>query len=250
MRIVIVDDEELARERLATLVAAEEDLDLVASCANGEEALRAIERERPDVVLLDVQMPRLSGFELLQSLEVEPMPRVVFTTAFAEHAAQAFDVGAVDYLLKPFHRRRFREAMNRLRDAVAAPPRGDLLAAARAARPRQFASRLVLRTGSRLLFVRTGEIDWIEASGNYVRVHAQTHGPLPLHRQPLAEVEEILDPRHFCRVSRSVVLNLNRIREVVPATHGDLVAHLTTGATVRITRNQREAFERAMTGLQ
>jgi two-component system, LytTR family, response regulator len=247
MRVVIVDDEELARERLETLVAAEEDLEVVASCANGEEALRAIERERPDVVLLDVQMPRLSGFELLQSLELEPMPRVVFTTAFAEHAARAFDVRAVDYLLKPFHRRRFREAVNRLREAVATPSRHELLAAAR---PRQFASRLVLRTGSRLLFVRTGEIDWIESSGNYVRVYAQAQGPLPLHRQALAEVEEMLDPRHFCRVSRSVVLNLNRVREVVPATHGDLLATLTSGATVRITRNRRDAFERAMTGIQ
>ena len=250
MRVVIVDDEELARERLASLIAREPDLELVASCANGEEALAAIERERPDAVLLDVEMPRLSGFELLQSLNLEPLPRVIFTTAFAEYAAQAFDVRAVDYLLKPFHRRRFREAIQRLREVRTPSPRGEVLAAARAVQPRAYATRLVIRSASRLVFVRVAEIDWIEASGNYVKIHAHGHGALPLHRQSLGEVEELLDPRHFCRISRSVIVNLNRIREVETTSHGDLVAQLAGGSSVRITRGHRERFELAMTGTQ
>jgi len=237
MRVVIVDDESLARERLAGLIAREPDLQLIASCGNGEEALHTIERERPDVILLDVEMPRLSGFELLQALEIDPLPRVIFTTAFAEYAARAFDVQALDYLLKPFHRRRFREAIQRLREKGAP-----------AAIPRHCVSRLVIRTGSRLMFVRTGEIDWIEAAGNYVRIHAHAHGPLPLQRHSLAELEALLDPRHFCRVNRSAIVNLNRIREVETATHGDLVAQLSSGTSVRITRTHREQFELAMTG--
>ena len=245
MRVLIADDEELARERLQRLVAAEPDLELVATCTNGEEALMTIERLRPDVVLLDVEMPRLSGFEILQALEIEPLPRVIFTTAFAGYAAKAFDVRAVDYLLKPFHRRRFREAVQRLRDTEAPGSRDEVLAAGRP----EFATRVVIRAGTRLLFVRVEEIDWIEASGNYVRIYARPLGPLPLHRQSLGELEGFLDPRHFCRISRSAIVNLNRVREVATTSHGDLVALLITGESVRISRNYRERFEQVMTGV-
>jgi two-component system, LytTR family, response regulator len=237
-RVVIADDEPLARERIRTLLAAHADMSLVAECADGEETTRVLLAERPDVVFLDVQMPELDGFEVLEALPAELRPSVIFVTAYDEHAVRAFDVNAVDYLLKPVEPRRFEAALAKVRErrtqpqAVSQAALEAVLAELR--RTRGHATRLVVRDGSRVTFVRTEEIDWIDAAGNYARLHLGR--TIHLLREPLKVLATRLDPERFLRVHRSAIVNLERITSVEPYFHGEYTLTLKDGTRLTSSR--------------
>jgi two-component system LytT family response regulator len=238
IRVVVADDEPLARERIRTLLAAHPDIDLVGECGDGEEAVRVLAAQRPDLIFLDVQMPELDGFGVLNAFPPDQRPHVVFITAYDEHAVRAFEVNAVDYLLKPVEPRRFEAALSRARERMAQPP-ADRDAALEAVlaelrRARGHTTRLVVRDGSRVSFVRPEDIDWIDASGNYARLHVG--GGIHLLREPLKALETRLDPERFLRVHRSAIVNLERITSVEPYFHGEYVLTLRDGTRLTSSR--------------
>ncbi len=238
--VLIVDDEPVARERLRRLVGLEPDLRLVGEHERGEDAVRAIRASRPDVVFLDVDMPGMSGFDVLEALEPDERPLVVFVTAYDEFAVRAFDVHALDYLLKPYDPERFATALARVRERIAAGGASAgrssldaLLGDVRARGP----ERLVVRSGEEIVFVPVREIDWIEAADNYVEVHvgATTH----LLRESLASVERRLSPAHFTRIRRDAIVNLERVRSVRPGEDGEAEVVLIDGRALRLGRTYR-----------
>ena len=239
LRIVVADDEPLVRERLRALVAARADCELVAECADGAEAVDVLERERPDVALLDVQMPELDGFEVLDALAEDRRPAVIFVTAYDEYAVRAFEVNAVDYLLKPIERSRFDAAIDRVASRHTSGAGGDGDEGLRALldelrRKRGYATRLVVRDGSRVSFVPVVDIDRIDASGNYARLHAGSR--VHLLRETLKSLEARLDPERFVRVHRSAIVNIERIVAMEPYFHGEYVLTLRDGTRVTSSR--------------
>lgn len=249
IRALIVDDEPLARERLRTLLRKEPDMEVIAECGDGSRAATAIEKHRPDLVFLDVQMPEADGFDVLEAIGAEQMPVVIFVTAYDKYALRAFEVSALDYLLKPFDRARFRESLERARQQIRRQRDGEvserLLALLGAVRARQqHRERLVVREGGRILFLRVDEIDWVEAAGNYLRLHAgrQSH----LIRETMAGIEAQLDPAKFARIHRSAIVNLDRVRELLPGPHGDSTLLLRDGARLTLSRTYRARFGSAV----
>jgi two-component system LytT family response regulator len=232
VRAVIVDDEPLARERLRSLLAERPGYALVAECPDGEAAVAVIGRERPDLVFLDVEMPGLDGFGVLEALGDDAPPHVIFVTAYDRYAVRAFDVRALDYLLKPIQRPRFDEALARLeaRSEPGGTPEEwaaiqDLLRELR--ERRGYPSRLVVRSGAQVAFVPTAEVEWIEADGNYARIHAR--GRDYLLRETMKDLEARLDPDRFVRIHRSAIVNVERISTVEPYFHGEYVVMLAGG---------------------
>ena len=209
LRVAIVDDEELARGVVREHLAAHADVEVVAECANGPEAVEAVAAHAPDLVFLDVQMPRLTGFETLELLE--PRPAVVFVTAYDRHAVKAFEVNAVDYLLKPFSRERFDAALERARALLGSGAKGpDPGALAAAARPSGAAiERIVVRDGTRVTLLPVESVDWVRAEGDYVLI--RSGGKSHLKHQTLAELAERLPAERFVRVHRSWVVNAARL---------------------------------------
>jgi two-component system LytT family response regulator len=241
VRVMIADDEPLARERIRTLLAARSELVVVAECGDGVEALEMIGAHAPDLLFLDVQMPGLGGFELLGALDEHELPTVVFVTAFDEYALRAFDVNAVDYLLKPFDRARFDKALARAMAHVARR-RTDGLGAdqqllalvAELRAERRYSARFVVRSAEGVAFVRPEEIDWIDAAGNYVRLHAG--GATHLMRETMKKLEARLDPDLFVRVHRSAIINIERVRKVEPYVHGEYIVTMKDGTTLTSSR--------------
>jgi two-component system LytT family response regulator len=249
IRTLIVDDEPLARERLRKLLAAEPDLEVVGECADGHEAVDAIEREAPDLVFLDVQMPELDGFGVLAAVQGPKLPVVIFVTAYSQHALRAFEVHALDYLLKPFDRERFQTALNRARAHLERAQTGELsrrLAALLAEwKPEAKATdRLAIKVAGRVIFVRTAEIDWVEAADNYVNLHvgAEAH----MLRETMASLESRLDPKRFLRISRSTIVNVDRVKELQPMFHGDYTVILRNGARLTLTRGYRDKLQQML----
>lgn len=233
---MVVDDEPLARERVCTLLAAEQDVEVVAECADGVDAVAALRSARPDIVFLDVQMPGMDGFEVLDAIGPDRLPAVVFVTAYDSYALKAFEVHAVDYLLKPFDRERFLSALARARLDLRADDVGRRILAlvADLMRDRRPQQRIVVKAAGRVFFLRPAEIDWMEAAGNYVRLHVgkQTH----LVRETMKGLEERLDPDTFVRVHRSRIVNLDRVREIQPWFHGEHVILLESGEQLTTSR--------------
>lgn len=251
---LIADDEPLARERVRTLLAAEPDIEVIAEAADGREAVAAVRRQRPDLLFLDVQMPELDGFQVLTELSstaaaaMAPLPAVIFVTAFDEHAVRAFEVHALDYLLKPFKPARFRAALAHVREQLARQPTGEdasrrilELLEARDATV-EYLARIAVRDRDRTRFVKVADIDWIEASGNYVVIHAGRENHVL--RETLAAIEAQLSPREFFRVNRSALVRLDRVREVEPTFNDEHVVVLTTAARLPLTRGVRELHDR------
>ena len=243
---MIVDDEPLARERLASLLSAEQDIEVVRQCRDGEEAVSAIDQLTPDLVFLDVQMPALNGFEVIEAVGADKMPLVIFVTAYDQHALRAFQVRALDYLLKPFDRERFQEALQRARAHIQRDETGDLgrrlLALVKDLRRDQpKTDRLVVKSGGRLFFLRTDEIDWIEAAGNYVRLHVGTTSHLL--RETMNSIEARLDPEKFFRIHRSRIVNMERIQEMQPWLNGEYAVVLRNGTRVTLSRGYREKLQ-------
>ena len=238
LKVVIVDDEPLVRERLRTLLEAHADLVLVAECGDGGEALATIQSVEPDLLLLDIQMPELNGFEILDGLPPVRLPAVVVVTAHEEYAVRAFEMNAVDYLLKPIERSRFDAAISRARQRLA-QGRETLDAELRRfleheRLERGFAKRLVARASGRIAFVRVEDIEWIDTEGNYARLHVG--GTEFLLREPLKTLERRLDPACFVRVHRSVIVNLEQIATVEPYFHGEYVVILRNGIKLTSSR--------------
>ena len=247
IRTLIVDDEPLARERLRALLSAEPDIEIIGECGDGPEAVESIRRDAPDLVFLDVQIPEIDGFGVIERVGLENAPVVVFVTAYDQYALEAFDVHAVDYLLKPFDETRFAKALGRARSAVQAQRSGEvserLLALLRGLRaaPTGRTERLVVKSAGRLFFLRTEEIDWIESSGNYVCLHvgSETH----LLRETMSSLEARLDPATFIRIHRTAIVNVDRIKELQPLFHGEYEVVLRGGARLTLSRSYRDRLQ-------
>ncbi|MEQ1834129.1 MAG: response regulator [Candidatus Eisenbacteria bacterium] len=255
MRVVLVDDEAPARSLLREYLAAHPDVQVVAECANGFEAVKRIGEQAPDLVFLDIQMPKLDGFEVLELLE--PAPAVIFCTAYDEYALQAFEVHAVDYLLKPFGRERLADALERARErrALAAarvagpaavagtPSAGELANAARG--PGRYAERIVVRDGAQVHVIPVERIEYVEAQDDYVAIHEQGGAAAKSHlkHQPLAELAESLDPARFVRVHRSYLLNVERIARIELLAKDQRVAVLADGRQLPVSRSGHDRLK-------
>jgi len=247
LRAVVVDDEPLARERLRHFLALEPGISVIGECQNGEDALVAVRREAPDLLFLDVQMPGLNGFEVLRRLDATAPPAVIFTTAHDQYAVKAFEVHAVDYLLKPFDRERLRVALERARNRAQAPRPDDLqskLAAmiedmkAGARQP----ERIPVKTNGKVTFVRIPEIDWIGSADNYVEIHVGSHSHLI--RETMSAVATRLPTDQFVRISRTSIINVSRVQELRPLFHGEFAVVLTNGVRLTLSRSYRDQLPR------
>lgn len=253
IRALVADDEPPARENLRLLLADEEDIDLVAECGSGRTAVAAIARHRPDVVFLDVQMPGMDGFDVIRAVGPEAMPATVFVTAYDRYTLRAFEVRALDYLLKPFDDARFRETLERVRTRLREKEGGDLARRLRAlidnqgsaeSRPGRPITRLTVRQGDRIRLLAVDAVDWFEASGDYVRAHAG--GGTHLIDDTMRDLEAGLDPERFVRIHRSTIVRLDRVRELEPSSHGDWLVRLEGGVELRMSRTRRPGVERAL----
>ena len=262
LRAIVADDEQLARDRIRRLLEEEPDVEVVAECADGDAAVEAIRAHRPDLAFLDVQMPGRDGLAVVDALRGEAMPVIVFATAFDEYAIRAFEVHALDYLVKPFNPRRFRAAVARAREALAqgrganeerllalvrqlGEAQRDLerrldAASAKPAAPERregWLERITVRAKGRIHFVRAADVDWIGSAGNYVELHV---GPA-VHtvRESLTGLAARLDPARFVRIHRTTVVNVDRIREIQPWFSGDYVVLMQSGAKLTMSRSYR-----------
>ena len=249
IRTLVVDDETLARERVLTLLQQEVDVEVVGECSDGGQAVAAIQEQSPDLVFLDVQMPGCDGFEVLKNISPERMPTVIFVTAYDEYALRAFEVHALDYLLKPFGKERFQQTLRHAREALEARRAGDLgrrlLAMVHDIKPEpQRVERLVVKSGGRVFFLRTEEIDWIEAAGNYVRLHLghESH----LFRETMNRMETRLDGSRFSRIHRSRIVNTERIMELQPWFTGDHVVVLRDGTRLTLSRLYKDKLQQRL----
>ena len=233
IRALIVDDEPLARRGVAAFLAEEEDIELIGECASGGEAAAKIRAERPDLVFLDVEMPDGDGFEVLERLGCELPPAVVFVTAYDRYALRAFEVGAIDYLLKPFDQVRFAKVLARARDWIRQEKSRD--------------ARLAVKSAGQVLLIKVSEIDWIEAADYYASLHVggRTH----LLRRSLADLEKELAGQGFQRVHRSAMINLDRLRGLATDEEGEYQVELTCGARLRMSRGYRGRVQAALAAL-
>jgi two-component system LytT family response regulator len=229
---LIVDDEDLARHVLRELLQSHPEIRILAECANGFEAVKAIAEHKPDLVFLDIQMPRLTGFDVLELIETDIA--VVFVTAYDQYAMRAFEVHAVDYLLKPIGRERFEEALARARKRIGEkkPPALELAAAARP--PQQFLERMVVRDGTRVTLIPVAKLDYVEAQDDYVALASQ--GKKHLKQQTIASVEAGLDPERFVRIHRSYIVNFERVVRIEPYGKDSRLAILADGARLPVSR--------------
>lgn len=246
IRVLIVDDEPLVRRGIAALLAEEPEIEVLGEARNGTEAVTQIRATQPDLVFLDVQMPGLDGLGVLATLEPEERPAVVFVTAFDQYAVRAFDLHAVDYLLKPFDDERFRTALarvrGRLRAGEAATERAAINALISELRGTPAGpDRLAVRESGQIVLVPVSEIDWIEAADNYVRLHRgkQYH----LLRESLGRLEETLDKRRFARIHRSAMVNLSRVKALEPVPGGEYDVILLDGRRLTLSRGYRDRFQ-------
>lgn len=268
IRALVADDEPLARDGLAAMLAADPEIELVATCADGMSAIQSIRRWRPELAFLDVQMPKRDGFQVLAELAPADRPVVVFATAFDQHAIRAFEFAAIDYLLKPFSDARFATALQRAKAEVRKAQTTDLdqrveqllhFVRELAGEPvhaagtpaadgtgAEYAERIVLKTGADLHFIKTKDVVWVEAQGDFVKVHLT--GQAQLVRETLQAIEQKLEPRKFVRIHRSFIVNLEHVRKVTPALYGDYVVLMSDGAKLRLSRNYRGKFKDLLAG--
>jgi two-component system, LytTR family, response regulator len=249
IRVCVIDDEPIACRKVQRLLKEDPEIEVVRVCRNGEEAREAIESLLPDLIFLDVQMPEMDGFEVLKSLKTEKLPYVIFVTAYDSYAIQAFRVHALDYLLKPFDKKEFLEALKRAKVQVhrdrERPGGVDLsrLLNELSGRP-SFVERLVIKSYGKIFFLRVDEIDWIEAQGKYELIHAgkQTH----LIREGMNKLEAELDPKKFVRIHKSTIVNVDCIEQLQPLFHSDFRAILRNGTALTISRRYREKLEQLL----
>ncbi|MBI1787440.1 MAG: response regulator transcription factor [Acidobacteria bacterium] len=232
MKVILVDDEELSRQVLREFLGGHEEIEVAAECSNGFEAVKAVAEHKPDLLLLDIQMPKLDGFEVLELIE-EPLA-VIFVTAYDTYALRAFEVHAVDYLLKPFSKERFDAALERARRRLGEklPPAAELAAAARP--PSQHLERIVVKDGARVQVIPCDKLDYAEAQDDYVSLH--TGGKTHLKQQTISSLESYLDPARFIRIHRSYLVNLERVARIEPYTKDSRMAVLSDGTRLPVSR--------------
>jgi two-component system, LytTR family, response regulator len=251
LRTLIVDDEPLARDKVRILLAKDPEIEIIGECANGQEAVEMIERESPDLVFLDVQMPGLDGFGVLKQIGAEHAPGVVFVTAYDQHALHAFEVHALDYLVKPFAQKRFNETLQRAKEQLRNRQGGVLTQQLLSllgglGSSSRFLERIVVRSNGRVFFLKVNDIDWIEAAGNYLNIHIGNEAHLL--RETMNSIEAQLDARKFVRIHRSTLVNIERIKELSPLFHGDYVVTLMNGSRLTLSRSYRERLTGLMNG--
>ena len=247
IRTLIVDDEPLARERISQLLKAEADIELAGECSNGREAVKAITSLGPDLVFLDVQMPECDGFEVLRSLDTRKLPAIIFVTAYDKYALQAFEVHAIDYLLKPFRQTRFESALERARQQIRYArdnSTSQLLALLEDLRQAPVPEPFVVKSGGDVLFLRPEEIDYIEAADNYLNIH--TGKESLLLRETMQRMEKRLDPRKFLRIHRSTIVNVERIRKLQAGPSGEQVVVLRDGQQLTLSRTYRDQIQQRL----
>lgn len=250
VRVMVVDDEPLAREGLVELLETHPEIEIVGAFGDAPSALAAIETERPDALFVDVQMPGMTGFELVESIDVEPFPAVVFATAYDEHAIRAFEVNAVDYLLKPVSRERLAQTVERVR--AHARGRGDADYRTKLASlldrvvpdRAQGVGRLIVREVGQIIVVPTRDVDWIEGADYYAKLHVG--GKVHMLRETLGSLAQRLDARRFLRIHKSAIVNLTRVRAVESHVRGEGIAVLADGTRLKVTRARREELERRL----
>jgi two-component system LytT family response regulator len=243
IRALIVDDEPLGRRRIRRMLARDAGVEIAGDCANGRDAVARIRELRPDLVFLDVQMPEMDGFAVLEAVGAEAMPLVIFVTAFDQYALRAFEVYALDYLLKPFDRRRFDKALSRAKARLLSDRTSDVgqqaLALLEELKARSsHIERLVVKSGGRAFFLKTEEIDWIEAEGKYVRLHVGKESYLL--REAIGSIESQLDAKRFPRIHRSTIVNIERVRELQPWFHNEYRVILRDGTELMLSRSCRK----------
>lgn len=249
IRALVIDDEPLARDMIREMLASDSEVEIIAECANGKEAVEAIKSLTPDLIFLDIQMPELGGFEVLESLDEKHSPYVIFATAYDQYAVRAFEVHAFDYLLKPFDQERFDAAWQRAKAQIKVDRTGErdrhilaLLEELKAG-PR-YLERLVVKTGGRVFFLDVDDIHCIEAEGNYVRVHDEAKHYLL--RETISGLEEQLDPKRFLRIHRSAIVKIDKIKEMQPWFHGEYRIILENGKQLTLSRNYRSNLQDAV----
>ena len=250
IRTIIADDERLAREKLRILLASEPEVRLVAECQDGKQTLSALRKYRADLLLLDIQMPGMDGFQLLSVLSPEEMPVVIFTSAYDQYAIRAFEAHALDYLLKPFDRERLHHAIERARlqlnksqDREIADRILSLLSRVKSqALPASLPEdRFIIKARGRIVFLSLDEIDWIEASANYVRLNAAKESHL--FRETISRISERLNPTQFVRIHRSTIVNVRKIKELIPVNSGEYIVVLKSGKELSCSRGYRAAVQ-------
>ncbi len=261
IRVLVVDDEPLAREGLQLLLKADPEVEIVGFCADGQTAVDAMRVHRPEIVFLDVQMPRLDGFETIAAIPPAERPVVVFVTAYQQHAVRAFEVCALDYLLKPFSNARFAAALKRAKESVRRGDQGYLAkqveslldhvkrlqpsaaGAGPGAMPVEvdLSDRVVIKVDGALHFVSMRDILWVEAQGDFVKV--QTHGKTQLVRETLHSFAQRLDPERFLRIHRSFIVNIAHVRRVETALYGDYSVFMSDGTKLRLSRSYRDQLD-------
>jgi len=250
IKAIIVDDEPPARRNLRALLKAVPDIEIVKECGNGRDAVSQIRALEPDLVFLDVQMPEIDGFEVLEQLTDQPLPVIIFVTAYDQYALKAFEVSALDYLLKPFDDARFHKALTGARRQIEQQDASELgrkllnLMGTREVRqdgPPRYLTRLMVKTAGRVIFIRIEEIDWIEAYDNYLRLHVA--GRAHLLRQTMNDLEAALNPEQFARIHRSTIVNLDRVKELHPHFNGEHLVILYDGTKLKLSRSRREWLE-------
>ena len=243
VRVVIADDELLARKFIRRMLKQDPEVEIVAECSNGAEAVATIRREKPDLVFLDVQMPEMDGFAVLDAVRLDHLPEIVFTTAYESYAIRAFELHALDYLLKPFDQVRFKAALKYAKERFHSQREeekrlevGTLLESIRA--QREYLDRIIIRADGRITFLHTREIDWLEADDKYVHLHTGKNAKMV--RQTLTAIETQLDPRKFVRVHRSALVNVDRVKELQPLFNGEHSLILEDGTRLTLSRKYKD----------
>ncbi|HYE74126.1 MAG TPA: LytTR family DNA-binding domain-containing protein, partial [Blastocatellia bacterium] len=254
IRAILVDDEKPARRRLRELLERQSEIAIVGECSNGEDAVQKIRETKPDLLFLDIQMPGLDGFGVVNEIGAAQMPATIFVTAYDQYALKAFEVSALDYLLKPFSDERFERSLSRVLSFIRTQQREELnqrilalLDQVQPSHAKQSVNTaspldcLIIKNGGRVIFLQVEEIDWIEAAGVYVQLHAGKK--TLLHRMSLSELESKLDARRFVRIHRSAIVNLQKIKELHPHSHGDFLVVMHDGTELKLSRSYRQKVE-------
>ncbi|HKU77163.1 MAG TPA: response regulator [Pyrinomonadaceae bacterium] len=250
IKTLIIDDEPLARRNLRVLLEKDPQIEIVDECRNGHEAVKAINTHLPDLIFLDIQMPEMDGFDVLARVGPEQIQAIIFVTAFDQYALKAFEVHALDYLLKPFDDERFAQALERAKSQISASEIDKLSQRLLALledrkgsdeQQQSYLTRLMIKTSNRMMLLKVDEIDFIEADGNYAKLH--TGRKMHLLREKMNDLEGRLDPAKFVRIHRSIIVNLDRIKEMHPHFNGDYIVVLDDGRQLRLSRSRRENLE-------
>lgn len=247
IRVLIADDKLPAREKIRQMLRQETDMEIIGECAGGLETVSFVKKHKPDLVFLEIQMPGLDGFEILREIEPDKLPFVIFVTESENFAVKAYEVGALDYLLKPFNPERLQTAVQKARQQIETQSNGSLNKLLRAFLDKlpdgkNYPDKIMLKTAKGVSFINTNEVDWVEAAGNYVKLHVKDSGHLL--RETMNNIESKLNPDKFLRIHRSSLVNIDRIKELQPLFNGDYIVILQNDRELNLSRNYHDRLQR------